>query len=110
MPDKDPTNWTAATWLIALVMAGSGGLINWYARMKQGHTRPFNLIELIGEIFTSGFVGLAVFMFLNSYEFPVGVSAAATGVAGHMATRFLFLIEQLVEAHIVANQPRGGKR
>ncbi|MGL4265157.1 MAG: hypothetical protein ACRCTX_26335 [Afipia sp.] len=36
--------------------------MNWYAKVKMGHTRAFNIIELIGEIFTSGFVGLGVFV------------------------------------------------
>lgn len=49
MPEKDPTTWTAATWLLALGMAfGGGGAVNWYAKVKHGHTRAFNIIELIG--------------------------------------------------------------
>lgn len=31
MPEKDPTTWTAATWLLALGMAFGGGAVNWYA-------------------------------------------------------------------------------
>ena len=93
MPEKDPTTWTAATWLLALGMAFGGGIVNWYAKVRRGHTRAFNIIELIGEIFTSGFVGLGVFMLLAAFEQPVGVCAAA-GVGGHMATRLLFAIER----------------
>ena len=77
MPEKDPTTWTAATWLLALGMAFGGGIVNWYAKVRRGHTRAFNIIELIGEIFTSGFVGLGVFMLLAAFEQPVGVCAAA---------------------------------
>ena len=29
MPDKDPTTWAAATWILALSMAIGGGLVNW---------------------------------------------------------------------------------
>lgn len=100
MPEKDPTTWTLGTWLLALGMAFCGGLVNWYARIKQGHTRACNIIELIGEIFTSGFVGLGVFMFLVAMDQPEGVCAAAAGIGGHMATRLLFAIERLVEARI----------
>lgn len=32
MPEKDPTTWTAATWLLALGMAFGGGAVNWYAQ------------------------------------------------------------------------------
>lgn len=74
--------------------------MNWYAKVKRGHTRAFNIIELIGEIFTSGFVGLGVFMLLAAIDQPVGICAAAAGVGGHMATRLLFAIERAVEARL----------
>lgn len=102
MIEKDPTTWTSATWILALCMAAGGGAVNWYAKVKQGHTRVFNLVELIGEIFTSGFVGLGVFMFLAALDQPVGVCAAAAGVGGHMATRLLFAIERVFERKLNA--------
>lgn len=100
MPEKDPTTWTATTWVLALGMAFGGGVVNWYAKVKRGHTHAFNIIELIGEIFTSGFVGLGVFMLLAALDQPVGICAAASGVGGHMATRLLFAIERAVEARL----------
>jgi hypothetical protein len=100
MPEKDPTTWGAATWVLALGMAFGGGVVNWYAKVKAGHTRAFNVIELIGEIFTSGFVGLGVFMLLAAFDQPLGVCAAAAGVGGHMATRLLFAVERAIERRI----------
>ena len=100
MPEKDPTTWTATTWVLALGMAFGGGVVNWYAKVKRGDTRAFNIIELIGEIFTSGFVGLGVFMLLAALDQPVGICAAASGVGGHMATRLLFAIEHAVEVYL----------
>ena len=101
MPSNDPANWTLGTWLLALIMPVGGGVINWYAKVKTGHTRAFNLLELAGEVFTSGFVGLWVFMFLASYDQPAGLCAAASGVAGHMATRLLFMIERFAEKKLM---------
>ncbi len=106
MPEKDPANWALGTWVLALSMAVGGGLINWYARIKRGHARAFNFVELIGEIFTSGLVGLGVFMFLSSWDQPAGACAAAAGVSGHMATRLLFAIERAIERQIDAYQPQ----
>lgn len=100
MPEKDPTAWTTATWLLALGMAFGGGLVNWYARVRHGHARAFNIVELIGEIFTSGFVGLGVFMLLDGLDQPIGICAPAAGVGGHMATRLLFAIERAIEARL----------
>jgi hypothetical protein len=110
MPEKDPTTWSAATWLLALGMAFGGGAVNWYARVRRGHTRAFNIIELIGEIFTSGFVGLGVFMVLAALEQPVGVCAAAAGVGGHMATRLLFAVERMIEARLDTITKKGNAK
>lgn len=110
MPEKDPTTWGLATWLLALGMAFGGGAVNWYAKVKQGHTRAFNIIELIGEIFTSGFVGLGVFMLLAAMEQPAGICAAAAGVGGHMATRLLFAIERTVEARLDGLSKKGNAK
>lgn len=110
MPEKDPTTWGLATWLLALGMAFGGGAVNWYAKVKRGHTRAFNIIELIGEIFTSGFVGLGVFMLLAAMEQPAGICAAAAGVGGHMATRLLFAIERAVEARLEGIAKKGNAK
>lgn len=100
MIEKDPTAWGQATWFVALGFAFAGGIVNFYARVKSGHTRAFNLIELVGEIFTSGFVGLLVFTMMVNYDFPVGLCAAASGIGGHMATRLLFAAEKLLEGRL----------
>ena len=100
MLEKDPTTWSIGTWLLALGMAFGGGIVNWYARIKQGHTRAFNIVELLGEIFTSGFVGIGTFMLLAGLGQPVGVCAAAAGVGGHMATRLLFAVERAMEQRL----------
>lgn len=107
MPEKDPTTWGVATWMLALGMAFGGGAVNWYAKVKQGHARAFNIIELIGEIFTSGFVGLGVFMLMAAVDQPAGICAAAAGVGGHMATRLLFAIERAIEGRLDSLTKKG---
>lgn len=102
MPDKDPSTWTVATWLLALGMGFSGGVVHWWARMKARQPRVFSLMELVGEVFTSGFVGVCVFMTLNEWSQPVGLCAAASGISGHMGARLLFVIERAAEAKINA--------
>lgn len=100
MLEKDPTNWTAATWLLAVGMAFAGGIVNWYAKIKRGHTRAFNIVELVGEIFTSGFVGIGMFMLLSGLDQPLGICAAGAGIGGHMATRLLFAAEKVLESRL----------
>lgn len=100
MVEKDPTTWGLLTWILALAMSVSGGVISWWAKIKAGHAKLFNFAEMIGEIFTSGFVGLVVFMALVALEQPTGLAAAASGISGHMATRLLFAFERAVERKI----------
>lgn len=93
MPYKDPTNWGWAIWVLAIGMSVAGGIINWYSKIRAGHTKAFSAMEFVVEIFTSGFIGLAVFMGLDSFGEPLGLCAALAGVGGHMSTRLLFPIE-----------------
>jgi len=107
MQEKDPTTWGLATWLLALGMAFGGGFVNWYAKVKRGRTHAFNIIELVGEIFISGFVGLTAFMFLEALGQPLGMCAAAAGIGGHMATRLLFAVERAIEAKMASLHKEG---
>jgi hypothetical protein len=100
-PESDPTTWPAITWIIALAMALSGGMINWLGQSKKIKAGQFSIFELFGELFTSGFVGVGLFMFVDSLHQPLGLSAACAGIGGHMATRFLFLIERRIEAKLL---------
>lgn len=97
MQESDPTTWPAITWIIAITMALSGGLINWLGQSKKIQSGHFSVFELFGELFTSGFVGVGLFMFIDSLGQPLGLCAAAAGIGGHMATRFLFLVEHRIE-------------
>ena len=83
MPEKDPTNWTTATWVLAMGMAFGGGFINWYSKVKAGHTRIFNVAELFGEMLISGVVGLASYMAGDGFGLPASLCAVAAGIGGH---------------------------
>lgn len=98
--DKDPTAWTLEVWALAISMAVLGGLVSIAQRLPCGRGRPFGFWEMAAEMMTSGFVGLTAFMALESFDMPLGICAAGSGVAGHMATRLLFLIENVIEKRL----------
>ena len=100
MPDKDPTSWTLATWTLGFVMASIGGVVNWYSKVRSGHTKGHDIFALVFEIITSGFVGMIVFMALDAMGQPIGLCAAGAGVGGHMATRLLFTLERLIDSKL----------
>lgn len=111
MPDKNPETWSAVTWLLLIMMSMLGGVSSWYRRVKDGHTRAFNIIELIGEMSVSapmGFVGFAV---ANHYFDSISIGAAAAGMSAHFSTRLLFSAEGLIEIAVkgIESKLRGGK-
>lgn len=97
MLHKDPTSWGFYNWCFVVVISCSGGFVSWIGKIRNGHSRAFNIVEFIGELVTSGFVGVMVFMLLQSMDQPEGVSSAAAGISGHSATRLLFLVERMIE-------------
>ena len=94
MPEKDPTTWNAATWTLAGGMSFAGGYLNWWAKVRAGHARAVNIVELVGEMVVSGVVGLLAFMAADGLDQPASICAVAAGIGGHMGTRLLFLAEQ----------------
>lgn len=97
MPEKDPTNWSMATWMLAFGMAFGGGFINWYSKVKAGHTRIFNVAELFGEMLISGVVGLGSYMACDGLGLPPSLCAVSAGIGGHMGTRLVFLAEEMAK-------------
>ena len=84
------------TWLLALCMAVGGGVVNWMGQTRNTENSVFSVFELMGELFTSGFIGVGVFMVAETLNQDIGICAALAGIGGHMATRLLFLIERFI--------------
>ena len=82
------------TYLGVLVVSGWGGVVSWLQRRRAGAARPFSLIELIGEVSTASFCGLIAFWLCQEAHLSKYLTAAITGVAGHMGSRGLFLLER----------------
>lgn len=96
MIDKDPTSYSLLTYLWVLGLSTFGGIVNFMRKMESGLTRPFNVAEFMGEIFTSAFTGVITFWLCESSHIDPLVTAALVGISGHMGSRLLeFLEEQL---------------
>lgn len=94
VPEKDPTtySWLTYAWVTGLSMIG--GFVNFAGKVRAGKARPFNLTELVGELVTSGFAGVLTFFLCESAGIGQTVSAVLIGIAGHMGTRAIFLMER----------------
>jgi uncharacterized membrane protein len=98
MPEKDPQNWTMLTYAMIVFWAIIGGVVSFWAKVRQGVARWLNLHELIGELVTSGFIGLTVGLALEWAGAPLPLAFAIVGVAGHMGSRGIFYVENLSKA------------
>lgn len=100
MPDKDPTTYDLITyaWVIGLSMVG--GTVSFMRKVREGHTRAFNVFELIGEIVTAGFAGVLTFWLCEAGGINPLVTAALVGITGHMGSRAIFLLERVAESKL----------
>lgn len=93
---KDPTSYGLLTYLWVIGLSVLGGVVNFARKVKQGFARPFNLVELLGEIFTAAFAGVITFYLCEAAELNPLLTAAFVGICGHMGSRALFLFEKMV--------------
>ena len=94
MNEKDPAAYDLLTYGWVLLLSLMGGVVAFLRKLREGHTRVFNLIEFIGELCTSAFTGVVTFYLCEAAQFPPVLTAALVGISGHMGSRGLFLIEK----------------
>lgn len=82
-------------WLLVIIAVSIlAGFVNWYSGYKGDGFKKFNFIELIGETAICLFTVTVTFLLIVSCGYPLIFAVALSGFAGHMSTRFLFLIEK----------------
>lgn len=92
--DKDPLDYPLKQYLMLLAISLLGGAVSWYAKVKAGTVKTWNLMHLIGELATSAFAGLLAFWICAYMNTPPLLMAAMVGIAGHMGTRAISVFEQ----------------
>lgn len=86
-----PTLWM---FIVALM----GGAVSFYQKVQAGRARALNISELIGEMFTSGLVGIITFWICRAYGVNEYLTAAGVAISGHMGARAIFLLENWIES------------
>ena len=87
----------ALTFAWMLMLAIWGGIAGYIRKVKLGIAPRFSIVELIGEIVVSGFVGIITLYLCQAAEFDIYLSAALVGISGHFGSRAVFVIEQLLQ-------------
>lgn len=100
MDEKDPTTFHAVTYAWVFGLASMGGISSYFRKLKEGHARAFSVCEFIGELVTSAFAGVITFFLCQSAHLDQVLSAAFVGIAGHMGSRAIMLLEKLFEKNL----------
>lgn len=85
------------TYAWVLLVSLLGGFASFYQKVCAGHARWFNLGELAGELATSAIAGLITYWLARSGGVNEWMTAALIGIAGHMGSRAMFMLEKLLE-------------
>jgi hypothetical protein len=86
------------TWLVAIIFAAWGGGVAYLQKVLRG--RRFAWWRFVAEIATSAFAGLLTFIFLREANWSVELAAACSGIAGHMGSSAIGLLEGAFTAAI----------
>lgn len=89
--------------LYMFIIALLGGAVSFYQKVKAGRARLVNISELIGEMFTSGLVGIVTFWICKAYGVNDYLTAAGVAISGHMGARAIFLLEHWIESKFKGN-------
>lgn len=74
-----------------------GGVVSFFQKVRDGKTRASNIMEFLGELSTSAFVGLATFYLCEFGGVDRLLTAVFVAVSGHMGTKAIFLLEMGAE-------------
>ncbi len=105
VPEKDPTSYGLLTYAWVCALSCLGGATSFAAKVRTGKARWFNFTELLGELVTSAFTGILTFYLCQNANFNGLLTAALVGIAGHMGSRAIFVMERLFEQRILGQTP-----
>ena len=111
MPDKDLPKLTeiintTIPYLYFIFLAIWGGIVNYILRIRKSKI-AFSTIELVGEMFVSGFAGLMSAYLCIELDLSFAVTCAISGVAGHMGGRTIFLMESWLQRRYFLHKDKG---
>jgi CHASE2 domain-containing sensor protein len=102
---KDPMSYPLSQYGFVLAVSLLGGIVGWFNKVRKGELQGSDLRVLMGELTTSALAGLLTFWICEWSGVSPLLTAAMAGVAGHMGTRGIVLLEGLYERWAQRNLP-----
>ena len=95
-PEKTITGYALLTYAWVLTLSTWGGLVNYLSKVRAGAIARFNITELIGDMFISGFTGVLTFWMCEAAGFNELTTAVCVGISGHMGARMIGKLENVM--------------
>ncbi len=115
-PEKTITGYALLTYAWVLALSTWGGLMNYLSKVRAGAIARFNITELIGDMFISGFTGVLTFWMCEAAGFNELTTAVCVGISGHMGARMIGKLENVLsrkfdipeDVHVMTTSKKDG--
>lgn len=115
-PEKTITGYALLTYAWVLALSTWGGLVNYLSKVRAGAIARFNITELIGDMFISGFTGVLTFWMCEAAGFNELTTAVCVGISGHMGARMIGKLENVMsrkfdipeDVHVMTTSKKDG--
>ena len=94
---KSPLSYSLREYGLILAIAMLGGFVRWYNAVRRGDSAVYDLRILVGELFTSAFIGILAFWACEAMNVQPLVTAAIAGMAGHAGVSGLMWAEKVMK-------------
>jgi len=94
---KNPLSYSLRDYGVILAIAMLGGFVRWYNAVRRGESAGYDLRILVGELFTSAFIGILTFWACEAMNVQPLITAALAGMAGHAGVSGLMWVERFLK-------------